>query len=73
MNDFRPPRPKRRWYQFRLRTLLLFVLIAGVGLGLYGRKLQKEWQAEEAEEEGRKAAERNERTVENLNWNNTCV
>jgi hypothetical protein len=27
MNDFRPPKAKRRWYQYSLRTLLLLVLI----------------------------------------------
>ena len=25
MNDSDPPKPERRWYQFRLRTLLVFV------------------------------------------------
>jgi hypothetical protein len=57
------PKPKRRWYQFSLRTLLIVVLVAGAGLGLLGRKLQKQWQAEK---ERREAAERNERTVEDL-------
>ncbi len=32
MNDFRPPKPKRRWYQFSLRTLL----VAGIGHGCLG-------------------------------------
>jgi len=44
MNDNR----KRRWYQYRLRTLLLFTLVVGLGLclllagmgfGLLGRKI----------------------------------
>ena len=30
------PKLKRRWYQFRLRTLLLFVLVCGVLLGWLG-------------------------------------
>lgn len=39
MNDSRPPKPKLRWYQFSLRTLLLFVLAAGIGLGWIGRRM----------------------------------
>ena len=41
MNDSRPSRRKRRWYQFSLRTLLLFVLVAGMGFGWLGTKLQR--------------------------------
>jgi len=33
MNDSDPPKPKRRWYRFSLRTLLLFLLVAGIGFG----------------------------------------
>ena len=33
MNDSGPPKPKRRWYQFRLRTLVVALLVAGIGLG----------------------------------------
>ncbi len=29
MNDSDTPKPKRRWYQFRVRTLVLFVAVAG--------------------------------------------
>ncbi len=31
MNDPRPSKPKRRWYQFSLRTLLLFVTLFAIG------------------------------------------
>jgi hypothetical protein len=34
-------KPKRRWFQFSLRTLLLLVLFCGAGLGLLGRKLEQ--------------------------------
>jgi hypothetical protein len=40
MNKSNPPKRKRRWYRFSLRTLLLFVLVVGVGLGWLGSKLQ---------------------------------
>ena len=33
-------KPKRRWFQFGLRTLLLAMLVAGVGFGWLGRELQ---------------------------------
>ncbi len=36
-----PPKPKRRWYQFSLRTLLIFMLVCGVGLGFFGRKAEQ--------------------------------
>ena len=34
MNDSRPPRPKRRWYQFSLRTLIIVVTLACVVMGV---------------------------------------
>ncbi|GAG00638.1 unnamed protein product, partial [marine sediment metagenome] len=40
MNDSNPAKPKLRWYQFSLRTLLLFVMVAGMGLGWLGSKVQ---------------------------------
>jgi len=46
MNE--PKKPKRRWYQYSLRTLFVFVLVAGVGFGLLGRyerRIQKEREA----------------------------
>ena len=48
MNDSNPPKPKLRWYQFSLRTLLIVVLVLGVGLGLLGRKVQRIRREEEA-------------------------
>ncbi len=33
MNDPGPPRPKRRWYQFSLRTLLAVGLVVVLGCG----------------------------------------
>ena len=41
MTGSRPPKPKRRWYQFSLRSLLVFVLAAGLGLGLLGRRIRQ--------------------------------
>jgi len=41
MNDSRPPKPKRRWYQFRLRTLLVVTLVLAVGLSWIAVKLQQ--------------------------------
>ena len=41
MNESDPPKPKLRWYQFSLRTLLVFVLVAGVGFGWIGARLQR--------------------------------
>lgn len=34
MNDSAPPQPRRRWYQFSLRAMLLLTTIAAVSLGL---------------------------------------
>ncbi len=33
-----PPTPKRRWYQFSLRTLLIFMLVTSMALGVFGKK-----------------------------------
>ncbi|MBN2292680.1 MAG: leucine-rich repeat domain-containing protein [Pirellulales bacterium] len=41
MSDSNPPKPKLRWYQFNLRTLLLFVMVAGVVFGLLGQRIQR--------------------------------
>jgi len=40
MNDFRPPKLKRRWFQYRLRTLLALALLTSAGLGLWSRYVQ---------------------------------
>ncbi|GAF71284.1 unnamed protein product, partial [marine sediment metagenome] len=70
MNDSRPPKPKLRWFQFSLRMLLLFVLVAGAGFGLYGRKLLQDRNLRRlAEEQARKREEarrQNERVVKQL-------
>jgi len=39
-NPARVSKPKRRWFQFGLRTLLLAMLVAGVGFGWLARELQ---------------------------------
>jgi hypothetical protein len=39
--DSRPAKPERRWYQFSLRTLLVFVAVVGVGLGWLGGKVRR--------------------------------
>jgi hypothetical protein len=36
-----PPKRKRRWYQFSLRTLLVGVLIAAIPCALLGRKIEQ--------------------------------
>src|ERR1700674_3567123 len=35
------PKPRRRWFQFSLRTLMLLMVVISVGLGFMGRKLQR--------------------------------
>ena len=35
------PKPRRRWLQFSLRTMLVLVLIFGAGLGWFAREVQK--------------------------------
>ena len=35
------PKHKRRWFRFRLRTLLIAMLLLGVGMGLVGMRLVK--------------------------------
>lgn len=37
-NQISKPKHKLRWYQFTLRTLLLVVLVAGIGFGALGQK-----------------------------------
>ena len=50
MNDSRPPKPRHRWYQFSLRTLLVFVAVGGIGLGWLGVRLQRARKQKEAVE-----------------------
>ncbi len=35
-----PPKPKRRWYQFRLKTLLIAVTVAAFGCWVQYRRLR---------------------------------
>jgi hypothetical protein len=41
MNGSPKPKEKGRWYQFGLRTLLVFILVAGVGFGWLGVRVQQ--------------------------------
>ncbi len=41
MNDSIPPKRKLRWYQFSLRTLLVVTLIAAIGFGFLGHRIQR--------------------------------
>ena len=40
-NDSNPPKTKRRWYQFRMRTLLVVVTVVTVPLGWVGWRLEQ--------------------------------
>ena len=42
------PKPRRRWLQFSLRTLLVLVLVIGCGFGWLGMKLRKAREQREA-------------------------
>jgi len=35
------PKPRRRWLQFSLRTLIVLMLVLGAGLGWFAREVQK--------------------------------
>ena len=48
MNDSDSPKPKRRWYQFRMRTLLVFVTLCAVACGWFVAKMQRARKQEEA-------------------------
>lgn len=41
MSDPRPAKPKLRWYQFSLRSLLIAILMLGVFFGWLGGKVQR--------------------------------
>ena len=41
MNEFDPSKPKRRWYQFSLRTLMLLVLSGGMVFGWIGMRMRR--------------------------------
>lgn len=35
------PKPRRRWFQFRLRTLIVLTLLACIGMGWFGQKMHQ--------------------------------
>ena len=43
-----PPKRRRRWFRFSLRSLLIFVAVAGVWLGQKANRAQKQSRAVEA-------------------------
>ena len=43
-----PPPPKRRWYQYSLRTLLIFMTVAACGFGWLGVKVRQARRQKEA-------------------------
>ena len=50
-----PPKRKRRWFQFTLRTLIILTLIGGVVSGRLGRLIEEKYDKERATEEQQKA------------------
>jgi len=44
------PRARRRWYQYSLRTLLLVMLLASVGISWFAVKMQRARKQREAVE-----------------------
>ena len=48
MTDSHPPKPKRRWYQYSLRTLLLLVLVAAVPCSWLAVRMQRAKRQREA-------------------------
>jgi hypothetical protein len=49
------PSPKRRWFQFSLRALLVFVLLVSIGMSWFAVKMQRARRQRKAVEEIRKA------------------
>jgi hypothetical protein len=45
-----PPKPKRRWYQYRLRTLMIFVTLVAVGMSWFAVRMQRVRRQKEAVE-----------------------
>lgn len=41
MNDSDPPKPKLRWYQFQLRSLMVLFVVVCLGLGWLGSKIRR--------------------------------
>ena len=53
MND--SPKPKRRWYQYSLRTLLLFMVLCAIACSWFAVKMQRVKRQQEAVEAIREA------------------
>ena len=45
-----PPKRKRRWFQFSLRTLMIFTIIVAVACGWLGNKIEQKRREREAVE-----------------------
>jgi Leucine Rich repeat len=43
-----PPKRKRRWFQFSLRTLMIFTVVVAVGSGWLGKKMEQKRKEREA-------------------------
>jgi hypothetical protein len=43
-----PPKRKRRWFQFSLRTLMIFTLFLAIGCGLMARRVEQKRNEREA-------------------------
>ena len=50
MNDSHPPKLKRRWHQYSLRTLLIFVAVAAVFCSWFAVRMQRAKRQREAVE-----------------------
>jgi hypothetical protein len=49
------PKRKRRWYQFSLRSLLIFTLVCALGAAWLGRKMERKEHELESRRDGRSA------------------
>ena len=49
-NKVDPPKLNRRWFQFSLRTLLIFTVIIAVGAGWFGKRIEQKRKQREAAE-----------------------
>lgn len=41
MNDSKPPKPKLRWYQYRLRSLMVLMVVLCLGFGWLGDRIRR--------------------------------
>jgi len=56
-------KPKRRWFQWRLRTLLILTSAIGIAGGLIGQAIERRLKAQEAADEYEKALAASEQTA----------